>query len=237
MRRLSSKEIALIVCFAAIYAVTSHFSLFPVIGAAGRSISAGTMISLVAGLIIGPFLGGLAILIGGLVSVSINLSQGALGLFSPLPHVAAAISVGALKNRKQVMCAFTYLLIFLFFAFFPVIGPVWIWPQMLWLHIISIIVMASPIQSTATQSLSSSSLAKLTFGIAVTFFTSTLFSQIVGSTIFVLMNMGYTDSSYWLGVWQGVTFIYPLERAIITAAATTVAIPVLKTLRAYGFKV
>jgi len=237
MRKLSSREIALIVCFAALYAATSHISLFPVIGAQSRTISAGTIMSLIIGLILGAFLGGFATLIGGLASIAVNFGQGALGLFSPVPHIAATLCAGALKNKKQAECVFSYLLIFIFFSFFPFVGPVWIWPQMLWLHVISMIIMASPIQSMAIKNISENDATKLTFGVAITMFTSTLFSQLVGSTVFEILNLGNRDCGYWLGVWQSVTLFYPLERAIITAAATTVTVPALKALRKYRFKI
>jgi len=237
MRKLSSKETALIICFAALYAATSHIPLFPVIGAESKSISAGAIMSLVVGLVLGAFLGGLATIIGGLVSMAVNLEQGALGPFSPIPHIAAALCAGALKDKRQMACAAAYILIFIFFGFFPFIGPVWIWPQMLWLHVVSMIIMASPIQSKAIQSISEGDSAKLTFGVAVTLFTSTLFSQLVGSTIFELINLGNTDSAYWQGVWQWVTPIYPLERIMITAATTIIAVPTLKALRKHGFRV
>ncbi|RLI21728.1 hypothetical protein DRO54_02930 [Candidatus Bathyarchaeota archaeon] len=237
MRQLSPKEVALIICFAALYAATSRIPLFQVIGAAGKSISAGTIMSLVAGLILGSLMGGLATLVGGLVGISINLSQGALGPFSFVPHMAAAMFVGALKDKRQTICVFGYLFALIFFAFFPVMGPFWVYPQMLWFHIISLIVIISPLQVRAINYLSDNDATKLTFGVAISFFTSTLFSHLIGSTVYTVMNMGNLDLSYWLGVWQWVTFIYPIERVMITAAATLIAVPVLKTLRIYGLKV
>jgi len=237
MRQLSSREIALIVCFASLYAATSYIPLFPVIGAESRTISAGTILSLVTGLILGASLGGLAIFIGGLASIAINFGQGALGPFSPIPHIAAAICAGALKDKRQAVCVFSYLLIFIFFSFFPFTGPIWIWPQMLWLHIVSMFLMASPIQSRAIQNISETDAGKLTFGVMTTMFTSTLFSQLVGSAVFEILNIGNADNAYWLGVWQWITLIYPLERVMIAAAATLVAVPTLKALRKYRFKV
>jgi len=97
--------------------------------------------------------------------------------------------------------------------------------------------MASPIQSRAIQSISETDAAKLTFGVMTTMFTSTLFSQLVGSTIFEILNIGNADNAYWSGVWRWVTLIYPLERVTIAVAATVAAVPTLKALRKYRFKV
>ena len=232
---ISSKEVALIVCFAALYVVVSFVPLFKLVGGEGI-IAATSVISLVIGLILGPLLGGLAVLIGGIIAPFVN-PQIALGFFASVPHIAAAVCVGALKNEKQPICVLIYLFSFIFFAFFPYIGPVWIWPWMLWFHIISLLIMASPLQTKAIKNVSSPNPTSLTTGVIVTFLTSTLFSQVVGSIVFEFLNIGNISLSYWLGEWQSLTLIYPVERLIIVAIATVIAVPVLKALRIQGFKV
>ena len=108
---------------------------------------------------------------------------------------------------------------------------------MLWFHIISLLIMASPLQTKAIKNISSPNPTSLTTGVIITFLTSTLFSQVVGSIVFEFLNIGNTSLKYWLGEWQSLTLIYPVERLIIVAVATVVAVPVLKALRIQGFKV
>jgi len=237
--KLSSKEAALIACFAALYVIISFIpvSPFPLIGGEGR-IDASAVISLVIGLLLGPLLGGLAVLIGGIITPFIVPHALALGLYTFVPHVAAAMCAGALKNGKQPLCALTYLFSFIFFAFFPDIGPVWTWPPVLWFHIIALIIIASPLQSWATKKLASQSSTLISAGTAVTFLTSTVFSQSIGSIVFEILKLPNRNPNYWqIMIWQPLTFIYPIERLIITVIATVITVPILKALRVQGFKV
>ena len=237
--KLSSKGVALIACFAALYVIISFIpvSPFPLIGGEGR-IDASTVISLVTGLLLGPLLGGLAVLIGGIITPFVVPYMLALGPYTFIPHVAAATCAGALKNGKQPLCGLPYLFSFIFFAFFPNIGPFWTWPLMLWFHVIALIIMTSPLQNWATKNLASQNSTFISAGVAVTFLTSTVFSQAVGSIVFEILKLVSWNPEYWrVMVWQPLTFIYPAERLIITIIATVIVVPIIRALRVQGFKV
>lgn len=229
--KITAKRVALIACFAPWYTVTSMWKIFPVIGgASGTFIDGSSFISPLFGLVLGPEIGFLAVAVGGLM----NLSMGSVGIFGPfsfLPHAAAAFCAGMLLRGKRAFCTATYLTMFLFFAFFPVIGPFWLWPQMLWLQVIALFVLISPLQSKAIEWLSKvESPERLTAGVCVTAFTSVLFGHVVGCIIFEVM--------YWQSInqliWQLLTFQYAFERIIMTLGATAICVPLIKALNSCG---
>ena len=236
--QLSSKEISLVACFAALYVAVSFIpaSPFPLIGGEGY-IDASTVISLVIGAVLGPLLGGLAVIIGGII-VPFIIPSLTLGAYTFIPHAMAAVCAGALKKGKQTVCVLIYLLSFIFFAFFPSIGPFWTWPLMLWFHLIALALMVSPAQTWAAKKINSEKSSSMSVGIAITFLTSTVCSQAVGSIIFEFLKIGSGNPDYWRTVvWQPLTFIYPIERLIITAIATVIAAPILKALKTQRFKI
>jgi len=120
---------------------------------------------------------------------------------------------------------------FLFFAFYPTVGPFWLWPQMLWLHLVALLTLASPLQSKAIRWLRDAKTSwKLVAGVFVTVFTSVLFGHVVGSLIF--------EAIYWQvvisqPVWQIVTFQYAFERITMALIATVIGVPLIKALSSY----
>lgn len=224
---LSTKNIALTACFAALYVVFSFWNLFPVIGTEDKWINAAVVMAPLFGIILGPYLGVLAITIGGIAGAFFQVT-GVFGPLSFMPHAAAAFCSGMLTIRKRKVCVATYAPFLFLFAFFPVIGPVWLWPPVIWLDLIGLIVLASPLQSKAINAMDeASSSVKLIFSIATTCLTATLFGHIVGNILFEAIHLQVN----WRATWQGLTFLYPIERGLITLAATFVGTPLVKTLR------
>jgi len=229
---------ALTACFAALYVVFSFWNLFPVIGVGGgKWIKAAVVMAPLFGIILGPYLGVLAVTIGGIAGAFFQIT-GAFGPLSFMPHAAAAFCSGMLTIKRRKVCVATYAPFLFLFAFFPVIGPVWLWPAVIWLDLIGLIVFASPLQSKAINAMNeSSSSVRLIFGIATTCLTTTLFGHVVGSILFEAIYLQVNSSvDFWRTTWQGLTFLYPIERGLITLAATFVGTPLVKTLRMYGFR-
>jgi len=231
-RRLSAKKVALTASFAPLYTLMSMWKVFPVIGLPDHFIDGSTFISPVFGLLLGPEIGFLAVAVGGLI----NLSIGQIGIFGPLsflPHAATALQAGMLKRGKRVLCTAIYLFLFLFFAFYPVVGPFWVWPQMLWLHLVALFILASPLQAKAARwLLEAESPWKLVIGVFVTVFTSVLFGHLVGSTVFEVM---YWQAIVNQPIWQILTFQYAFERITMALVATVIGVPLIKALKSYNF--
>jgi hypothetical protein len=65
-------------------------------------------------------------------------------------------------------------------------------------------------------------------GFFLTCLASTLAGQIAGSLVFEALNPNATAL---LGIWQTLTFIYPVERTIIALAAMIIGVSLVKVLR------
>jgi len=234
---LSTRNIALTACFAALYVVFSFWNLFPVIGTEGRWINAAVIMAPLFGIILGPYHGVLAITIGGITGAFFQIT-GPFGPLSFIPHAAAAFCSGMLFIKRQKICVAVYASFLFLFAFFPVIGPVWLWPSVIWLDLIGLVVLVSPLQSKATNVMSeSSSSVRLVFGVAITCLTATLFSHVVGNILFEVIYLQANSSvDFWRTTWQGLTFLYPVERGLVTLVVTLVGTPLMKTLKMYGFR-
>ncbi|MGQ9566369.1 MAG: hypothetical protein ACUVT5_07520 [Candidatus Bathyarchaeales archaeon] len=231
MQKLSTKDIALVAVFAPLYAIFCSWSLFPLIGASGKAITASAILAPIIGLILAPYLSALAVILGGAVGLS-------FGYFSPFSYgagIAAACLASALYNREQALATLVYVTFLSLLALYPMIGPAWLYPNLLWLQIVGLIVLASPLQSKAIVYLRdrSSPSRKLMFGVGVTVFTATMFAHVVGSLLFEMLSWPFLISNVetWIGVWQAISLVYPFERLTIVAVATVLTTGLMKSLK------
>jgi len=220
--------------------VLSGVSLFPVIGSVGKFITLATAMAPLIGLILGPYLGTAAVSIGGFIGWIIT-QTGPFSFLSFVPSATCALFSGLLFNRRRAVSLFLYSALLLILAFYPMIGPAWLYPYYLWFQLTGLIVLASPLRSKAEDfAHKHTSLFELSFGVGIISFTAALFGQIVGSVMFEIMYWPTTPSQteFWkIVVWQPTTFLYPVERTLITLIATVTGVPLIKALRAYGFEI
>ncbi|MDH5448580.1 MAG: ECF transporter S component [Candidatus Bathyarchaeota archaeon] len=236
---LSTKNITLTVVFASFYTVFSSWNLFPLVGGQGSFIQAGVVMAPLVGIILGPWLGIFSIAIGGAIGALMS-QTGPFGLFSFVPHVAAALCAGLLCNNKRWFCSVLYLILLLVFAFYPVVGPAWLWPPFLWLHVAGLVFVFSPLQSRVDEFLRENGDAfKLAFGVGITVFIATLFGHVVGSLMFEVFYWPsfISEVSAWKADWQLIMWLYPVERLLIAVVSTFIGAGLLKALRIYGFKI
>ncbi|MEM2111047.1 MAG: hypothetical protein QXX08_04110, partial [Candidatus Bathyarchaeia archaeon] len=88
--KIQTKDIALIVVFASLQAILSIFPFTITIGVSGQitlALIGGPLI----GILLGPFIGGLAVLIGSFVGLFLNPSGAIFGAFSVIPPFLGAI--------------------------------------------------------------------------------------------------------------------------------------------------
>ena len=222
-RKLTAKEVALLTCFTALYTYFSFIPAFPIIGLPSKAITLATIAAPIIGIILGPYLGMLSTLLGGTVGFF-------AGYFSPPSFIAGivtAIFAGMLYTNKRSICAFMYFSLLFFFGFYPFVGPVWLYPPLMWLQIIGFLILVSPLQSMASKNMQKSNgNSKLLSAFFITFLTSTLAGQIGGSLTFELVSwpIFIADVNAWTVTWQIVTWIYPIERIIITLSATFIGV-------------
>lgn len=224
-KRLTSKSIALIVCFTALYVATSFIPMFQMIGLF-RTITVAAIIVPLMGIILGRYLGALSAFFGGLLSVFLSPI---FGYPSLIAGPITAYYAGALYAGKRNQCILVYVALMIVFGFYPVVGPVWLFPWVVWFHVVGFLVLISPLQSYASSSFRSGNPDRLFLALFVTTLVSTLAGQIAGTLAFEAAL--FPDANFLKGVWLGLTFAYPIERAVIAAIASALAVPLLRVLR------
>jgi len=199
-----------------------------------------TVMAPLIGLILGPYLGTTAVSMGGFIGW-ISTQAGPFSFLSFIPSAAAALCSGLLYNRRWMPSVLLYSTLFFALAFYPSIGPAWLYPHYLWFQLVGLIVLASPLRSKAEDSLHKhSSSLELSFGVGIICFMAALFGQVVGSLMFETMYWPtmYPQTEFWkVLVWQPATFVYPIERTLIALLATVIGVPLIRALRAYGFEI
>lgn len=190
------------------------------------------------GIILGPYMGAFAVALGGFIGVSIA-QTGPFGALSFVPWMATAFCSGLLYSHKWRLTAILYSVLLLAFTFYPTVGPAWLYPYFIWFQLVGLAVLISPWQSKAVTLSQQTNAKELIFGVAVTSFISALFGQIVGSMMFEMMNwpthISKLDS--WRFIWQTLTFVYPIERTIITLMVTFIGVPLIRALGAWGYEI
>jgi len=223
--KLTTKDLALTVCFIALYVVFGFIRISPIIGLPGQAITAAAIIAPLMGIILGPYISALSTLIGGLIGFF-------FGSFSPLSFASgifAALCSGLTYNKKRVGSIVAYFSLFLLFAFYPIVGPVWLFPATIWFQITVFFILLSPVQSAALRNFNSEKDDKLLIAFFITALTSTLAGQIAGSLTLELIQM--PDVNYFKGTWETITFLYPVERIIIALSAAFIGAPLTKVLK------
>jgi len=230
MKTRTTKELALIVYFSALYAVFCVFPIFQIVGLPNRSITMAAVMAPVIGIVLGPYCGALSAVLGGLIGLS-------FGVFSPISLVSGIVTsffAGAISLGKRNLCAFVYFSLLLFFGFYPFVGPVWLYPQLIWFQIFGFLVLVSPLQSTAAKNTQNpKGNGGLMFGIFITSLIASLAGQIAGSLIYEIISWPIliADINAWKLNWQIVTWLYPLERIIIALASTLIGTALHKVLK------
>jgi len=212
-----ARNAALTACSAALYAVLGSLPISPIIGLPGKAITAAAIAAPIIGIILGPYVGTLSTILGGIIGFF-------AGSFSPpslFAGVFTALCAGMLCAGRRILCIIIYLSLLLCFGFYPSVGPVWLHPPVMWFQILGLLMLASPLQSMAVKNLNAKNNLNLLSALFITSLTSTLMGQIAGSLTFEMLSWPtlIPKVDVWKTIWQAVTFLYPLERIIISLSA------------------
>jgi len=210
--------------FTALYVVLGFLRISPIIGLSGQAITAAAIIAPIIGMLLGPYIGTLSTFLGG----TIGFFLGSLSYPSFAGGIATAFCAGMIRTGKRAIAALVYLTLFLLFAFYPVIGPAWVFPLETWFQIVGLIILLSPLQSFAKKLLDSQSSTRLMYGFFFTCLVSTLAGQIAGSLVFEILA---ADPNVVKASWPTLTGLYPVERTIIALAAAFIGTALFKTLK------
>jgi len=227
-RKLIAKDVALIVCFTALYAVFSYFPIFRIFGMPSNAITAAAITAPIIGFLLGPYMGPLSAALGGLIA----LFAGSFFPPSFVSGIVTALCAGLLVKGKRKLCALVYLLFLLTFGFYPFNGPAWLFPLSMWFQVIGFLILISPLGSKAEKCIKSNRRSKLMLAFFATSLVSTLAGQISGSLAYtILFTIFFPLSGSWTVQWQGLTLLYPVERMIIAIGSSLVGMPLIRVLR------
>jgi len=218
---LTSKNLALTICFSSLYTLFCFFPIFQIVGLQNKFITMAAMLAPVIGVLLGPFIGTLSTIIGG----SIGFFVGNLSLSSLFSGAVAAFFAGSLRNGRRSLCIFLYFSLLFLFGFYPFVGPAWLFPPLMWFQVVGFFVLVSPIKfQNNPNSL---------LGLFVISLISTLAGQIAGSLTFELVSwpIFLADLDAWRASWQLITFLYPVERFVIAVGSTFIGAAIYKVLK------
>ena len=228
--KLTGKDIALVACFAALYAIFYSLPVFPIIGLSGAAITAAAIMGPISGILLGPLLGALSAIIGGMIIFFV----GHFSLLSLVATSVAALFAGLLYAGKRGICILAYLLLLIFFGFYPPVGPFWLYPPLTWFQILVFLILLSPLYSAALRKMEGLTSSR---GLFLPFFIisliATIAGQIAGSLAFEIMFWPafIQEIEAWMGIWKVVVWIYPVERIITALCATIIGVPLFKALK------
>jgi hypothetical protein len=113
-----TKTIALIAIFAALFAVLRRIDAIPMIGVPGARFSLSDILPPIYGIVLGPFTGGISVIIGTFLGIA--LGKPVIFLFLDfLPALVNTVAVGLLVRRKWWPVVLLYVALFVAFLVNP----------------------------------------------------------------------------------------------------------------------
>jgi riboflavin transporter FmnP len=234
-----TKQIALLAIFSALYIVLRFIPFSMLIGGAGAYLSFSDFLAPIIGILLGPYLGGLTVLIGnfGAIGLGRPLTFPTLfGLGDFVPDFVAAVSTGFLMRRNWIpVVALNAGLLAVFFAdpltsIFVTIPGTSVSIPFAWMHIAAFAVLLSPLALKAAKWIESGS-SKMAAGVAVMAFIGTMMQHLAGNILFEIsfgqISPPIIPAAAWPAEWTAVMFAYPVERTILIVSAVLAGTPII----------
>jgi hypothetical protein len=223
--RLRAKKLTIVAVFAAMYGAVSLLPGFPIIGLSGSEIGLARSMEIGYGLILGPALGPASAFLGGVVGKLITGDSVGL-LFTPLAIVstfmAASLSRRLIFRVRGWLISSILLALLIAFWYLTPTGqnaPLYAAPHLVGLAILLLF------RSRITDNLCSKEKRKLTIGLLLSSYPSTMAGQMLGNLIFILLLS--PSPSFFVALLP----VTVAERIILTALATVVGVPIVLAAR------
>jgi uncharacterized membrane protein len=231
----NTKAIAAIAIFSALYAALRIIPTVPMIGT-GATFHLSDILAPLFGVLLGPYVGGISIIIGTFAAIGLGTTAPFFGL-DFLPAFVVAVSLGFLVRRKWLPVVILNALLLIGYAINPLtsnfISTPWGTIPYLWMHIAAFIVLLSPLGRKAGQWIGSTKTTMVTFGFVILAFIGTMMQHLTGGILYevVLGQITHTVlASAYPGIWAFVFYIYPWERLALIVGAVLVGVPVTRIL-------
>jgi len=229
--------------FAAIYGALRliPFSLW--IGASGRAFTATEFVAPLFGIMLGPYVGSVAAVVGTFLAIILTGRMNFFGL-DFLPVLANALVLGFLIRKRWLLSFLLYSLLLALFFVHPATlhfmsVPLWggrVEVPFIWFHIIAWLLLASPLSTKSIDWIYEPTPWRTTVGAGILTLIGTTAQHLTGTLLFATMAkplMGISPEA--LNVtWSAVFYVYPVERLIVISAGTIVAAAVTRALIAAG---
>jgi hypothetical protein len=228
-----TKITAFLIVFSALYAVLRLVPLGPMIGLSA-TFSVSDFLAPLYGIILGPYVGGLSIVIGTFLGMAMGKAPVFLGL-DFLPAFVNAVAIGFLLKRKCAPVVVLNIILLLAFALNPLttlfIGPI----PFIWLHIVAFLVLISPLGRKAGQWVETLKPKFLTAGVAILAFIGTMMQHLTGNilTEVVLGQIvgSISPETFSTIIWPSAFLAYPIERILLVILSVVVGVPLVRTLK------
>lgn len=145
---VTTKQIAMVAIFSAVYTVLRLMQTIPMIGVEGGRFSASDVVAPIYGIVLGPYLGGASVILGSFLAIAMGRPVTFLFL-DFLPALVNTVALGFLVRRKWLPVVILYAALLIGFfvnpltTFFINIGEFAI--PFAWLHIAAFILLVSPL--------------------------------------------------------------------------------------------
>lgn len=241
---MSKKRIVpLTAAFAAVYGTLKLVPISMWIGASGRAFTATEFFAPLFGIILGPYAGSVAAVVGTFLGI---LFTGRVNFFGLdfLPVMLNALVLGFLISRRWLISSLLYsaLLVLFFihpstlhFISVPIPNGSIAFP-FVWLHIIAWIILLSPLSKRSVEWISERDVSRAMIAACVLMLIGTTAQHLTGTLLFASMAtplMGISPKALEAS-WIAVFYIYPFERLMIVVGSTVVTLAVVRALKAAG---
>jgi hypothetical protein len=232
LRSQRTKQIALLTIFTALYIVLRFIPFSIIIGPSGGFLSLSDFLAPIIGIILGPYIGGLSVIMGNFSALALGRHMMFFGL-DFVPDLMAVLATGFLTQRKRsrwgIVVAINAALLAIFILNPLTTNFIFSIP-FTWLHIVAFLVLLSPISWMAAKWINTIDAKKITAGLVVLVFIGVMMQHIAGNVLYeVVLNQitGSVLASAYPPMWSAVFFVYPAERTILIVAAVLVGTPLI----------
>ena len=236
-----TKIIALVSIFTALYAVLRIIPTVPMIGSSGNWFSVSDVVAPLYGIILGPYIGGLSIIIGTFLAMAMGRPVSFMFL-DFLPATVAAVSLGLILKRKWMPVIALNIVLLAAFLIHPntsifvnvPLSDTTIPLPFAWLHIVALAILVSPLGRKAAQWVSTLTATKVATGIAILVFIGTMMQHLMGNLLFetiMAQPIGGIPVEGYPDIWASIFFVYPVERMILVIVSTIIGTPLLRILK------
>lgn len=236
--RNTTKAIAMIAIFAGLYAALRIIPTVPMIGT-GATFRLSDILAPLYGIILGPFVGGVAVIIGTFTAIGLGATAPFLGL-DFLPAFVVTISLGLLVKKKWWLpVAIINSILLILYAFNPFtvnfITTPWGNFPYLWMHITAFLVLII-LGHKAGDWVKSAKPILLTVGFAIMAFAGTMMQHLTGNLLYEVVFgniLGSMDIAAFTTTWNIVFYIYPWERFALIIGSIVIGVPVTKAMQKF----